>query len=310
MTEQQLFKQAENFYFQEGKEQSAIQAFKELLLNYPNNVDGWTHLAAMQNKITDFDGAISSINRAVELKPHDYWIVNQKCTILSLISRLPAEGQLYFDNQTREAHEIKIYDSKQHLLEDLIEVIEKLLELKDCKDDDKYHHIFRLAFCYREIKEYRKAIECLNQAINLLPKRYDDKRRNRDLANLHREISTNYIGLGDHQNGISYLNKAFDLGLDDFNRIMLFEIYKNLGETEKSEEVLEDLLKRVDEKFETAPETAYIVQKIEVLKLQRDVNGLKTVVEQFEKLEPLSEYDKQLKNKLTVEIEDYLQQFI
>jgi tetratricopeptide (TPR) repeat protein len=308
MTEQQLFKQAEKFYFQEGKELRAIEAFKELLSNYPNNVDGWTHLATMQNKITDFDGAITSINRAIALKPKDYWIINQKCTILSLISRFPAEGQIYFDQQTREAHEIITYASKQHLLEDLIDALRKVLGLEDCKETDKYSHLWRLAFSLREIKEYRQAIDYLNQAIDFVPKRYDDKRRSRELANLHREMATNYTESGDYQNGINYLTRAFELGLDDFNRTMLFDIYKNQGYVEKAMEVLADLLKRIDKKFEAAPETAYIVQKVEVLKLQKNVVGLKTIVGLFEKLEPLSDYDKQIKSRLTTEIENYLQQ--
>jgi tetratricopeptide (TPR) repeat protein len=307
MTEEQLLKQAEHYYFQEGKELDAIAAFKELLSKYPGNVEGWSYLATMQNKITDFDGAIQSINTAIEIQPKNYGIIDQKCTILSLISRFPAEGQIYFDQQTREAHEIKTYASKKQLLEDLIDVTGKLLALEDCKATDKYMHLRGLAFAYREIREHQQAIECLNRAIGLLPEKFNQKRKDRELANLHREISTNYVESGDLQNGIYFLNKAFDLGLDDFNRIMLFEIYKSLGEKEKSEAVLADLLERINKKFEAAPESAYIVQKIAVLKLQRNINGLKTVVEQFEKLEPLRDHDKQLRSRLTSEIEDYLQ---
>jgi tetratricopeptide (TPR) repeat protein len=308
MTEQQLFKQAENYYFQEGKELKAIEAFKELLRQYPRNVDGWTHLSTIQNKVTDFDGAIKSINMAIEIKPKDTWIINQKCTILSLIAKFPAEGQIYFDQQTREAHEIKTYASKRLLLEDLIRELTKLIESEECKAADKYSHLWRLAFSSRQINENRQAINYLIKAVELIPEKYNEKRKDQERANLYREISTNYVDLEDYQNTITYLNKAFDFGLDDFNRIKLFEAYKKQGEMQKGDEVLADLQKRIDSKFESAPEGAYIVQKVEVLKLRNDINGLKTIVKQFEKLEPLNTYHKELKDRLTMEIENYLQQ--
>ena len=67
MTEQELYKKAEAYYFQEGMELNAIHAFKTLLEAYPENLDGWTSLSTMQHKNGDFDGAIFSINKAIEL---------------------------------------------------------------------------------------------------------------------------------------------------------------------------------------------------------------------------------------------------
>jgi len=97
MTEEELFNKAETFYSQEGKELQAIEAYKELLDKYPDNINGWAHLSVMQNKIADFDGAIFSINRAIDISQNNTWIIKQKYTLLSLLSSFRIEGQIYFD---------------------------------------------------------------------------------------------------------------------------------------------------------------------------------------------------------------------
>lgn len=306
MTEQELYKKAESFYYQEGKELNAIEAFKELLKVYPNNLDGWTHLSTMQHKITDFDGAIFSINKAIELAPDNAWTINQKCTLLSLISRLPSEGQMYFDEQTREAHEIKSYPQKTDLIFDLISDINRLLELEGNNERKKHSHLWRLSHNYRAINQNEEAIKTLLETEKSIPSKYNTERRNREIANINREISSNYFALKNYSKAIEHLNKAFEFGLDDYKRTMLYEIHQEMGDHEKAKNVLVDLVDRINTKLKKAPEPAYISQKVEILKMLGDTNALKNVLQHFDDIDE-TPYSIGRKNEIQQEIEKYLQ---
>jgi tetratricopeptide (TPR) repeat protein len=305
MTEQELYKKAESFYYQEGKELNAIESYKELLRFYPNNIDGWTHLSTIQHKITDFDGAVFSINKAIELSPFNIWTINQKCTLLSTISRFSDDGQIYFDEETREAHKIKSYSTKNELIRDLISVIEKLIELEGNDERKKHNHLLKLANNYREINMNSDAITTLFEAEKSIPSKYDGERRNRELANIYREISLNHLANKSYEQAIKFLNKAFEHGLDDYKRTMLADLHEEMGDREQSRLVLINLINRLNVKLEEAPESAYISQKVEVLKRLEDIDGLKTVLQHFDNLAETT-YNMERKKELQSEIENYL----
>ncbi len=307
MTEQELYKKAEAFYFQEGKELNAIEAYKELLSSHPNNLEGWTHISTMQHKIADFDGAIFSINIAIELSPRNSWTINQKCTLLSFISKLTAEGQIYLDERTREAHKIKTYSTKNELIRDLISVLKKLIELEGNDGRKKHNYLWKLAHSYREINMNSEAINILLETEKSIPSKYDEERRNRELSNIYREISSNHLSNKDYEKALEYLNTAFEYGLDDYKRTMLADIYEEMQSHEQSRFVLTDLIERLNTKLKEVPEPAYITQKVQVLKKLQDVEGLKTVLHHFDNITETA-YSIERKKELTVEIENYLQQ--
>ncbi len=305
MREEALFKVAEGFYRREGKELEAIQAFKALLEAYPENLDGWTYLATMQHKITDFDGAIFAIDKAVALDPDNAWTINQKCTILSFISRFPCEGQLYFNQQTREAYEIKRYGSKTDLLLDLIAVVERLMEMEGVNERKKLGYLWKLAHNYKAVNQNQVAIDYLSLAEHSIPEAYTDERKNRELANMYREMASNYLELKEYEKAITSLNNAFDRGLDDYMRMMLADVYEEMGQYEQSKDVLQDLLTRINRKLETAPEPAFVSQKVAVLKRIDNKDGLRTVLDHFDAI-PSNPYSEERKEKLKLEIEHYL----
>ncbi len=305
MTEQELFTVAESFCGQEGKEVNAILAFKSLLKEYPANIDGWTHLATMQNKIADFDEAISSIDKALQLDPDNAWTINQKCTILSLISRFTSEGQVYLNQQTREAYEIKRYASKTDLLLDLISVVEKLIELEGTNERKKLTYLWKLAHNYRAVNNNQAAIGHLLAAKNSIPKEYVGSRKSRELANIYREMASNYLELKEYKKAIARLNDALDNGLDDYKRMMLADIYEEMQNYKQSKLVLHDLITRIDSKLKEAPEPAFISQKVAVLKRLADKAALRNVLRHFDVI-PSTPYNEERKEKIRQEIEDYI----
>lgn len=87
---------------------------------------------------------------------------------------------------------------------------------------------------------------------------------------------------------------------------MLADIYEAMGDNAQLQNVLHDLISRIDNKLENEPESAYIYQKITVLKRLNDQKSLATVLSHFDDI-PKNEYNIKRKAELKLEIENYLQ---
>ncbi|NMM50898.1 tetratricopeptide repeat protein [Marinigracilibium pacificum] len=307
-TEKELFEKAEKIYHQysDSRYPKAIQAFKDLLELYPNNKQGWSMMSTMQSCSKLFDDAIFSINKAIELSPEDAWTINQKCTLLALISRFSADGQIYLDEQKKESYEIKSFPDKKGLIQELILILNKLLELEGHDENKRHRHLWSLAHKYRAINRFDDAIESLVEAKKTIPSKYKGERYDRELANINREISSNYHDKKEFEKAIEFLNEAFKYGLDDYKRTMFADIYEEMGDNEQSRLVLIDLVDRINDKLEKAPEPSYVSQKVAILKRLDDRESLKTVLQHFEDI-PDSDYKKKRVAELEIEIKNYLQ---
>ena len=163
-----------------------------------------------------------------------------------------------------------------------------------------------MAHNYRSLNLNTKAIDILREAEKSIPSKYNDERLNRELANINREIASNHHSNKDCFKAIEFLNKAFEYGLDDFERLILADIYDDMDNQSQSKIVLQDLITRINKKLELSPESAYISQKVAVLKRLDDKKSLKSVLSHFDNI-PESEYNKTRKAELKIEIENYLQ---
>ena len=309
MTEQELFKKATDFYHQEGQELNAIEAFKDLLKLFPNNLDGWRHLATMQNKITDFDEAIKSINKAVQIAPNNSWTIQQKCTILSLISRFPSEGQMYFNEKTREAHEIKTYLSKKELQRDLDKSIFNVIQLEKENKRVNHQYSWKLVHSKFNLKEHEKAIDILSNLKNRIPENYNQDRRNRELQNIETHITKNLIGLKRYKEAIARLEEAMKNQDDNyFTGMTLIDVYTETKNEINREKVLVELLKSNDKKIKDKPELAFFSRKFEILKMLEMPNQMEEINRDFELIKNQNDYIFKRIIEIKEKIKNYRQQ--
>lgn len=292
MKEQELLEEAVKYYHQSGKEANAIEAFKKLLILFPDNSKGWTHLATLQNKLTDYDGAINSINNAVKLDYNNSNALKQKCTILSSLSVFPSEGSIYFNEKTREAFEIKSYSSKYELYKDLDDTLLKLIEIEKKNDWVSYYYSWSLCHNKFELGEYEQAINILSNLKSLIPQKYDLDRRVREMQNIEKNIIKNLIKLKRYNIAIKRLQKEIKNQDDDyFLGITLVNIYTELDKRDKREETLLKLLKSNDAGIVNKAELVYILRKFEILKLLDRPNQMNQIINDLKLIININEYD-------------------
>ncbi len=308
MKEQELYKKAIDFYYKEGKELNAIGAFKNLLELFPNNLDAWTHLATMQNKITDFDGAIESINQAVKLAPNHSRTIQQKCTILSHISKFPSEGQMYFNEQTREAHEIKSYKSKNELRNDLDKSISNVIQLEKENERILHQYSWQLVHSKFNLSEYEKAIDILSILKSRIPANYNLDRRKRELQNIENHITKNLIGLKKYEEVIARLEERMKNQDDNyFTGISLIDVYTETKNEEGKEKVLVELLKSNDEKIKEKPNLVFLSRKFGILKRLGRPDQMEEIIKGFELIKNQNEFTFKRINEIKEKIKNYRQ---
>ena len=308
MTANELFSKGEKLYHSKGKEYEAIEAFKLLLEKYPDHINGLTYLSTMQTEICDFDGAIKSINQAESIEPDNFAIKEQKLLLLKTVSKFTFSDKYYLDEKTRECHEILSYSDYSLLLSDLNKLLYSLLDHYKSNERKKNRYLWNLAHNERKIGNNKAAIELLKQNIESIPSKYNDDRRRRELANLQREIASNYIDQKQFDLGLDFLHQAFENGLDDFKRTMIADVYKQMGDESKFKETLQDLLDTINEKLETKPEPAYIFQKFAIYKKLQKGLETKELLLDFDLITNKSDYITESKRELENEINNYLQQ--
>jgi len=310
MTEQELLKKAIDYYHQEGQELNAIQAFKELLEVFPNNINGWTHLATMQHKITDFDGAIVSINKAIDVDPGNANTVKQKGIILSLIARFSSEGQMYFDEQTKEAHEVKSFESKFDLQKDLDETLSKLIDLEKENERVLYNYLWQFVNNKFNIGEHEEAINILSNLKTKMPGKYRPERRIRELQNIEAGITKNLIALKRYEEAIMRLNETMKTVSDNyFVGLTLADVYSAIGNETEKRKVLIELLESNNEKLRKSPELAYLSRKFEIMKLLERPEEMEEIISDFDLIENQNEFTIKRKNEIMEQIKSYQEKF-
>ena len=172
MKEQELLDKALKFYQAKGKELNAIEAFRNLLSKYPENDQGWAHLSTMQMQISDYDKSISSINKAIEIKPNNFWYFRQKATLQRHILNYPSENQNYFNEKTREAYLIEAYESRNELHIDYDKTLNTIVTLEPQNEKVVFETTQQIARNHQEIGNYEIAIQHLEKSKSAIPKIY------------------------------------------------------------------------------------------------------------------------------------------
>lgn len=302
MTETELKEIADSFYRKKGKELNAIEAYRKLLDHFPINAEAWSSLSSMQMQIGDYDNSIKSINNAIEIDSNNSFYTKQKLTLLSSISRLNFSEGYYLNEQTKEAFKIDSYTNNSKLYVDICQIIEKQLSSMKEKNLLRFRLQWKYALNLKKTGNIDETIYQFQLAKEGIPNDFTDDRKNRELAQIHREIGTNYFNLNQIETGKSEFKKAFELGLDDYYRLDLAKLYQSKGNEENATEELRKLIINLNEKLKSKPEVAFIIQKFEAYKLLSDASGIAEILSEFNKLEPLTENQQKQKNKLETEI--------
>lgn len=286
--EDKLLKEAQKHYHREGGQYEAIRLYKILLEKYPDNIEAWSDLAAMQYDILDFDNAIRSSHKMLSLDPENSWNTELFLTKLKLLRKFKfVPPNLYLDEETREAHEIKELEGEFSLFEQIEKYSYKLLDLYKDNLKKVYELNFTFSFTLIEFGKYHEGLSCLNRALEL--KDYRVLKRRNPLPDIYNWMSTAYLGLKDYKNALKHLDMAFENGLDEYVYLKKADIYNEMGNMEMHNQIIEDFIKIVDDKIRTKPETAYISQKINAILKLGDTTRAEKALNDFEVLKPFDE---------------------
>ncbi len=309
MTEDELISNAHKLYHQKGKELNAIEAFKKLLFEYPRNSKGWSYLSAMQYQITDFDGAINSIDKAIEIEPENSWLRRQKCTKLSLLLSYPSEGQLFFNEKTKEAHLIEVYKSRGEMQIDYEKCIEKVLQLEVSDEKVFYDFSWKNVRIKQELGQYEKAIEILKNLKSSIPSKYNAKRKEKQLESIEVGITNNLIELERYDEAIEKMESIKSNSPDNyFNNLRFVELYKKAGNFEMANNILQEAYNENEKKIVNEPEMAFLVRKFELLKLMEKPEIMDEIIKNYSLLKDHNEFTEKRLSEIKAKIKNYQQQ--
>jgi len=304
-TEEELLKTAEKVYHQydENRYPKAIKLFKELLQNYPKNIEGWRMLSTMQSANKDFDDALKSINQAIELDPKNIWSVKQKSLLFSELSRLEYDGSKYFDEDSDGFYTIDSFKNKDEILKTYIKHL--YLQIDTFKEEDDIHEIYEktgnilsdLGKHKESIKDYKTALKFLDTNNEV----FDNGIFN-PYQTLNFNISKSYEKIEDFDNAIVYLDKAIEY--DSENSYLLThkaKIYDKKGDTKKKINVYNLFLENSEKAFLTSQDVVYLFHKIDTyieLKKLDKANDELSRIERSEGIKYYSEAISEYKAKL------------
>jgi len=307
MTEEELLNNAIKLYHQEDKELNAIEAFKILLNEYPHNSKGWSHLSAMQYKVTDFDNAIRSINKAIEIDPESSWMIRQKCTNLSLLLSYPFEGQMLFNKKTKEAYLIEIYKSRLEMQIDFEKCIEKIIKLEI--DDEKivYDFSWKNARIKQDLGDYDKALQILKDLKNRIPSKFNSIRKEKQLASIEVGITNNLIELERYDEAIKLIEST-NSSDNYFNDLRLVKLYKKVEKFEVASNILQKTYSENEQKIASQIEISYLTRKFELLALMEKPDLMHEIIENYGLLKNQNEFTEKRLSEIKQKIENYRQQ--
>ncbi len=268
-SEEELFKIAEKIYHQnrESRYPKAIAAFRDLLEQYPMNIEGWVMISTMQSCFKAYDEAIKSIEEAIKLAPHNVSLWNQKNTLLHEIDRLEFNDSKYCDLKTGDVFEIKHFKNKTDLRKEILLGCETQL-LNVPKD---YYNLGNLleekGKVLTTLGEFDAAIEAYQNAVNFHNEYGGDDLFN-PLANCYFEIAKVYELQNKLTTAIAYYDKSFAEGNEEIILTHKARALAKMGDKMTSEEVFADFLGILTDKFTATADAAYMFQIIEVFRDQ------------------------------------------
>jgi len=163
--------------------------------------DAYYHDALLKKEVKDYQGALESINRFIEMTGStDNEVIELR------------------DSLARSANYEK---GKGLVFEDPKKALTLLIPLKDEFEDDAAL-LYYIGVCYRMLGNHEKSIYYLEQALEL----------DKDLIQVVNELGINYASLGDFETAVSYLRKAFEATRSVEICTNLVMCYLNMGRLE------------------------------------------------------------------------------
>jgi len=163
--------------------------------------DAYYHDALLKKESKDYQGALESINKFIELSG------STENEIIELRNSL-----------VKSANYEK---AKELVFEDPQKALTLLIPLKDEFQDDAVL-LYYTGVCYRMLGNHEKSIYYLEQALDL----------DKDLIQVVNELGINYASLGDYETAVSYLRKAFEATRSVEICTNLVMCYLNMGRLE------------------------------------------------------------------------------
>ncbi|MHC1720656.1 MAG: tetratricopeptide repeat protein [Clostridiaceae bacterium] len=183
-------------------------AFKEeelMILTEAKEIKGyheaWYYDAVLKREGKDYQGALESMDRFIELSG------TAENEVLELR-----------DSLARSSNYEK---GKELMFEDPQKALALLIPLKDEFEDDAAL-LYYIGVCYRVLGNYEKSIYYLEQALAL----------DKDLIQVVNELGIDYASLGDFETAVLYLRKAFEATKSVEICTNLVMCYLNMGKLE------------------------------------------------------------------------------
>lgn len=309
MKEKELLDKALKFYQAKDKELIAIEAFTNLLSQYPDNDQGWAHLSTMQMQISDYDKSIYSINKAIQINPDNSWYYRQKATLQRHILNYPSEDQNYFNDQTKEAYLVEAYESRNELHNDYDKTLNTIIKLEPQNEKVVFETTQQIARNHQEIGNYEIAIQHLEKSKSAIPKSYSERRKTTQSKAIENRITNNIIELGRYKEAIIRLEKQSSEESDRyFIKLKIAELYDKLGNKEKSDELIGEAYIENETRIIEEPEVAYLVRKFELLKLMDNSELMNEIFSNYDEIKVKNEFTEKRINEIKLKIENYRQQ--
>lgn len=200
------------------------------ILENAKNIDGYSkpyyYEAVIKSENKDYGGALSSINRFLDLSSGNS-------------NEILAFRDSMLKSSNYEAGKALIYDDPKGALAIFIPMLEAYPE-----DAALYYYV---GVCYRILNNFEKSIYYLNDAL------YIDS----NLVEVVNELGISYASLGDYDNAVSYLRKAFEATKSVEICTNLIMCYINSGKLKEAKEHM-----AIAEKLDPKDEVVVEIQKL------------------------------------------------
>ena len=281
-SEKELFEKAEKIYHQysESRYPKAIAAFRELLGNYPENIEGWTMMATMQSCINDFDGALASMDEAIKLEPNEAWIWDQKSLYYHQIAQLNYADSKFTDPETNTAVEINSFADETTFLKEYIDCCDKQLALMPEDHFKRGDILEKKGELYKKLKLFEPAINAYKEAIDF-HRKFGEKSFINPVEFCYLMIGKIHEENDEYDLAISAFESAYDEEKSEILLTHLGRAYQENGDSINAQKCYDQFMTIVEEKFAINHESAYLLQMISALKAQNKIQ------EAIEKLKTL-----------------------
>lgn len=288
-TAEQLFDLAKKLYHTEGKEYEAIDAFKTLLSSFPNHIQGLENMSTMQCKVCDFDGALDSIDAAISFEPENPDLWHHKSLTLNLIEHFTYSSSYFLDEQTRECHEIKRFDTQEKLRIELLETINKQLTFFPLTYWTRPNLVYSKGIVLKSLKKYDEAIDTLKSSIPLF-QNVEKKPRMNPISGVYMQIAQIYREKKDLKSAIENYDLAIAEGAGEIILTHKANAYKEFGDLVTANKLFDEFIILASDQFEKTKDAAYCFQILGVYESLAKFNAAIDVLDKLDQLENKREY--------------------